>query len=122
MRTTDYVDALRVKLAAPSDYALSKRLGIAPNVLARYRKGGTFDNSMAARAADILGCEPFEVIADMELERARTDAQRGYWAEVAQRFTRIAASVAGPALLAAHHASEFPLFILCKKTGPQTRV
>lgn len=122
MRTTDYIDALRVKLNCKSDYALAKQLGMAQPQLARYRKGGTFDNSMALRVATLLDTDVFQVIVDMELERAKTDSQRGYWAEVVNRYAKVAATLAAPALLAAHHASEFPLFILCKKTGPQTRV
>lgn len=120
MRSTDYVDALRVKLNCRSDYELSKRLGIAHNVIGRYRKGGTFDNSFCVRAAELLGVEPFEVIADMELERAKTDAQREQWAKVMQRFSRIAAGLAAPALLASQHSDLFPLFILCKTPGPES--
>ena len=65
MRTTDYIDALRAATGTPSDYALAKFLGVQQNQIARYRKGGTFDNSMAARAAELLNLQPLEVIADM---------------------------------------------------------
>ena len=58
MRSTDYVDALRAKLACKSDYELSKRLGLAHNVIGRYRKGGTFDNAMSVRTAELLELDP----------------------------------------------------------------
>lgn len=117
MRSTDYVDALRAKLDCKSDYELSKRLGIAHNVIGRYRKGGTFDNSFAVRTAELLGVDPFEVIGDMELERAKTDAQREHWAKVMQRFSRIAASAMiasfiGASTLAPTPVNASPVYIM----------
>lgn len=120
MRATDYVDSLRVALECHSDYALAKRMGVQQNQIARYRKGGTFDNAMSVRTAEILGIEPLEIIGDMELQRASTDAQRATWAKFLERFAKVAAGVSLPALLASQHASEFPLFILCKKTNPRS--
>ena len=113
MKTTDYVDALRVKLQCRSDYELSKRLGIASNVLQRYRKGGTFDNTMAARVAALLDIEPLEVIGDMELERAKSDAAREQWTKIMQRFSRIAAAATGVALLAPQLVESSRVFLLC---------
>jgi hypothetical protein len=82
MKTTEYIDALRVKLNARSDYHLAQMLVMQQNQLARYRKGGTFDNNMAARVAKILELPPFAIIADMELERAKDDKAREMWQEI----------------------------------------
>lgn len=113
MRTPDYVDALRAKLDCRSDYELAKRLGVQQNQIARYRKGGTFDNTMAARVAALLDLDPLEVIGDMELERAKSDATREQWAKIMQRFSRVAAA-ATAALLAPQLVEPSRLFILCK--------
>lgn len=94
MRTNDYLDALRARLSADSDYAVSQRLGMQYAQFRRYRKGGTFDNTMAARVAALLDIDPLEVIGDMELERAKTEAAREQWAKIMERFQRIAAAVA----------------------------
>lgn len=99
MQASDYVDALRVKLSAPSDYALAKMLGVQQNQIARYRKGGTFDNAMCVRASEILGLQPLEIIGDMELQRAHTDAQRAHWAKFLQQFQRVSAAVAACAIV-----------------------
>lgn len=122
MRTPDYVDALRVKLDCRSDYELAKRLGVQQNQIARYRKGGTFDNTMAARVAGLLDIDPLEVIGDMELERAKSDATREQWAKIMARFSRIAASAAGAALLAPQLIDSSRLFILCKTGNSGSRM
>lgn len=90
MKTTDYVDELRVKLDARSDFALSKLLGIAHNQIGRYRKGGTFDNTMALRVAELLDVSPLTVIADMELERAKDAKARDTWATFLSKAASIA--------------------------------
>lgn len=82
MKTTDYVDALRTKLGARSDYHLSQLIGVQQNQIARYRKGGTFDNTMAARVAKLLAIPPLAIIADMEFERAKDEKAREMWAEI----------------------------------------
>lgn len=122
MRTNDYLDALRARLSADSDYALSQRLGMQYAQFRRYRKGGTFDNTMAARVASLLDLDPLEVIGDMELERAKSDATREQWAKIMARFSRIAASAAGAALLAPQLADSSRLFILCKTGNAGSRM
>ena len=113
MRTTDYVDALRSHYSAPSDYALAKILGVQAVHISRYRKGGTFDNAMCVRVSEILDIPPLEIIGDMELQRAHTDAQRAHWAKFLQQFQRVSAALTGPALLYSQTVDLSPLFILC---------
>jgi hypothetical protein len=85
MKTTDYVEALRFKLGARSYYHLSQLIGMPESQLARYRKGGTFDNSMCIRVAQWLEIEPLTVIADMEMERAKDTKARELWANLIQK-------------------------------------
>lgn len=82
MKTTEYIDALRVKLNARSDYHLAQILGMQQNQLARYRKGGTFDNNMALRVSKLLDLPPLAIISDMEAERAKDEKTRAAWAEI----------------------------------------
>jgi hypothetical protein len=82
MKTTEYIDALRVKLDCKSDYALAKKLDMAQPQLARYRKGGTFDNNMALRFSKLLDIPPLAIISDMEVERAKDEKAREMWAEI----------------------------------------
>jgi hypothetical protein len=86
MQTKEYIARLRVTLDAPSDYKLALVLGIAPNVLQRYTKGGTFDNIMSVRVAKLLDLPPMQVIADMERERAKDEKAMSKWEKFMREF------------------------------------
>ncbi|MFM0097504.1 helix-turn-helix domain-containing protein [Paraburkholderia nemoris] len=81
MKTTvQYLDAVRERLHLPSDYAVSKVLGITTAAVSKYRNGhGGFDDLTAAKVAEILGVDPLEVISACYFARAKDDRTRGLW-------------------------------------------
>ncbi|WP_406869773.1 helix-turn-helix domain-containing protein [Paraburkholderia fungorum] len=81
MKTTvQYLDAVRERLNLPSDYAVSKVLGITTAAVSKYRNGhGGFDDLTAAKVAEILGVDPLEVISACYFARAKDDRTRGLW-------------------------------------------
>lgn len=72
MRTADYLSALKAHYGISSDYALAKALGISFQSISRYKNGGTFDNLMALRVADLLQLPPLEVITDQRAAQGAT--------------------------------------------------
>ncbi|HDR9314036.1 TPA: hypothetical protein QDB16_000475 [Burkholderia vietnamiensis] len=92
--TIEYLDAVKAKLDLPSDYAAAKHLHVTRAAVSRYRNGdGTFDDTTAVRAAEILGIDPMEIIAAMNVERARDDETRALWERLWGKVTGV--TVAG---------------------------
>jgi transcriptional regulator with XRE-family HTH domain len=80
MTQTQYLDAVRRHLHLPSDYALAKRLGLSTQAVSQYRtEQATFDNRAALKVAMALGIDPFVVVVDMEILRAKTPELGVYW-------------------------------------------
>lgn len=87
MNTIEYIDALKQRLGIDSDYALSKRLGIAKQTMSSYRMGKThFDDAVCQRVGEILGVHPGLVMLDMQRARAKTPQERSVWQEIYQGF------------------------------------
>jgi transcriptional regulator with XRE-family HTH domain len=81
MRTTiQYLDALKKRLDLPSDYAAAKVLGVTRQAVSKYRNGqSVFDEATAARAAELLGIDPLEVISACKAESAPDAFMRKVW-------------------------------------------
>jgi transcriptional regulator with XRE-family HTH domain len=81
MKTTvEYLDAVKIRLDLPSDYAAAKALGVTRAAVSKYRLGNAFfDDTTALRVAEILDIQPFEVIAAANAERARDSETRSLW-------------------------------------------
>lgn len=98
-RVIEYLEAAKVKLGIRSDYELAKRLQITASAVSRYRKRGTtFDPATAVKVSEILEIPPMRVIADAELERARSPDQREFWRAVLGKVAAIAAGAVGLAI------------------------
>jgi transcriptional regulator with XRE-family HTH domain len=79
-----YLDRLAAQLGGASDYRLAKVLGVAHGAVSRYRAGdGQFDVRVAWRCAELLGIDAKEIIAAVQLERAKTEKDRAFWQAVA---------------------------------------
>lgn len=90
MKTSEYLDAVRAKIGAPSDYALQKPLGLSKQQLSKYRKDlDFFSDEVAIRVAGILGTKPEMVMIDMHRERAKTPETRQFWQSIAENFIRL---------------------------------
>jgi transcriptional regulator with XRE-family HTH domain len=92
MKTTiDYLDAVKVKLQLPSDYAAAKALGVTKASISKYRVGKTsFDAKTAVVVAQILDVDPLRIISDTNLERARDEKTRTFWEKFSKGFWRLA--------------------------------
>lgn len=88
MKTTiEFLDAAKEKLGIESDYALAKRLGLQLSTVSGYRTGRRFfDDDAALIIATALDIHPFNVIAAVNAERAKTPEQRARWSGVMEKF------------------------------------
>ncbi|WP_322005247.1 helix-turn-helix domain-containing protein [Paraburkholderia tropica] len=78
--TTQYLDELKDHLGVESDYALAKALGMTRAAVSKYRTGYSMPDDLAcAKIADLLGCDPMEVIAAINYQRAKNDEARALW-------------------------------------------
>lgn len=69
--TIDYLDALKAKTGAPSDYALAKILNVSRACVSRYRNGlGYFDDEICLKVASILELPEIEVLLNVHAERS----------------------------------------------------
>lgn len=88
------IDKARTMCSPPTDYQLAKRLGLHTATLSRMRnRGGTLDNEAATRLAELLGQEPYDVIAIMEVERAKDPKKRAFWESKLPRLVPVVASL-----------------------------
>jgi transcriptional regulator with XRE-family HTH domain len=103
MRTAQYLDAAKKALQITSDYALAQRLGIYHSNVSNWRAGRNFpDRAMCRELAGIVGVEPVQLIADVELERAikhRNAEERKLWERIRAAVAVIAGAAIGAALL-----------------------
>ncbi|WP_076887767.1 DUF3693 domain-containing protein [Burkholderia pseudomallei] len=96
MKTTvEYLDAIKVRLDLPSDYAVAKALGLTRAAVSKQRLGhSVFDDTTALRVAEILGVNPMEVISAANAERARDEETRRLWERAWGKVTGATAVVA----------------------------
>lgn len=88
------IDKAKTLCQPPTDYKLAKQLGIATQTISRMRhKNGTLDNEAATKLAELLGQDPYDVIAVMELERAKTPEKKAFWERKLPRFLPLVAHV-----------------------------
>lgn len=101
--TPEFMDAVKTRLALPSDYALAPVLGITRASVSRFRNGkDAFGDATAMRVAELLGIDPGFVIACAHRERAKTDAERAVWTAMLEKLGGLAAALLlAPALLLA---------------------
>ncbi len=89
--TVEFLDAVKVRLDLPSDYAATKVLGVTRSAVSNYRNGkSVFDEATAVRVAEILGINPLAVISACKVEGA-TDAHmrdvwHGIWEKISEGF------------------------------------
>ncbi|MBF3470658.1 DUF3693 domain-containing protein [Burkholderia pseudomallei] len=95
MKTTvEYLDAIKVRLDLPSDYAVAKALGLTRAAVSKQRLGhSVFDDTTALRVAEILGVDPMEVISAANAERARDEETRRLWERAWGKVTGATAAV-----------------------------
>lgn len=95
MKTTaDFLDALRAKFGATSDYQLGPVLKMQRQRISHYRlMKGTFDDDVSVRVAELLDVDPAYVIACMHAQRTDNTRLRAIWEGIADRAGSIAAAL-----------------------------
>lgn len=89
--TQRYLDALARKLGGVSDYRIAQELGESRQRISTYRTGrNNFDNRVAVQVAQLLGLPPMEVIAQIELDRAKSDKDRDFWQKLGGKSASVA--------------------------------
>jgi hypothetical protein len=82
--TQRYLDAAKARAGFTSDYALAKLLSMPLSTISNYRVGRRhFDNSAAFKVAELLEVDAREIIAAIELDKAKRDADRDFWRTIA---------------------------------------
>lgn len=88
MKTTEYLDALKTKLALPSDYALAKVLGITHVSVSQFRSGRTaMGIETCMKVGEILRLDGHAVYADGQIERAKKPEIADFWKSVSEKFS-----------------------------------
>lgn len=82
--TTELLDEVKARYGLPSDYALAAKLGMTRAGISGYRTGRTkLSGAIALRVAELLDLNPGYVLASMEAERTRNEAERAAWTKLA---------------------------------------
>lgn len=88
MKTTEYLDAVKAKLALPSDYALAKVLGVGTSAVIAYRNGrSALGIETAMKVGEILHIDGHKVYADGQIERAKNAEQSAFWQTISEKFS-----------------------------------
>ena len=95
MKTTiDYLDDLRAKTGATSDYKLAPILGITRTAISNYRSKRSFlDDEVCLKVAQILEINEFEVILNSHAERSKNPLIKAAYQTVFERLGGMAAAV-----------------------------
>lgn len=88
MKSTEYLDAVRSKLQLPSDYALAKVLGITREAVSALRNEKTsMGIETASKIGEILNIDGHVIYANGQIERAKTQEMRQFWAAITEKFS-----------------------------------
>jgi DNA-binding XRE family transcriptional regulator len=88
MLTNEYLDAVKAKLALPSDYALAKVLGITQSSVTQFRNGrSALGIETCMKVGEILRVDGHAVYADGQIERAKNAQISDFWREISEKFS-----------------------------------
>jgi predicted transcriptional regulator len=95
MKTTiDYLNAIKAKTGAVSDYALAKEMGITRAAVSIYMaKKRTFSDETALKVARILDIDASEVLLAAHIERSQSETVKTAYKSIFERLGGVAASV-----------------------------
>lgn len=92
--TTQYLDAVKSRTGAASDYALAPIIGVTRAQISIYRKGSSFlGDETALKVAKILEIDSGIVLAAVHAERAKGDGEKAAWKAIFEKLGGLAASV-----------------------------
>ncbi|MGE4292653.1 MAG: hypothetical protein AB7E32_10695 [Desulfovibrio sp.] len=80
MTPAELIDQVKEKTGSRSYYALAQTLEIPEETIASYRRGRTFPDPYACtKFAIVLGQDPVQLIAEMELQREKNERKKDFW-------------------------------------------
>lgn len=93
MKTTiEYLDALKAKTGAVSDYALAPKIGVTRSAISKYRnQKDFFSDEMCLRVASVLEIDPLLVITSVNAERSKNEETKKIWESLFERLSGVAA-------------------------------
>ena len=98
--TIEFLDALKAKTGAGSDYQLHKILGVTRSGISSYRCGRSyFDDEVCLKVASILEISPALVFAAVHAERAKSEPEKAVWKSIFEKLGGLAASIALAAII-----------------------
>lgn len=84
--TVELLERAKVAAGDASDYRIAQLLGVPRGTVSSYRRGiSRPENPIAMRLADLCGLDPVEVVASVNLERAKSDTDRELWEMILTR-------------------------------------
>lgn len=84
MNSYEYVQKVKQVKGLPTDYAVAKMMGWAPNKIYQYREGQGMDNDAALQVAEVLDVPVIGIIADMQAQRAKDEVTKNKWLQLAK--------------------------------------
>jgi transcriptional regulator with XRE-family HTH domain len=95
MKTTkDYLNAVKAKTGAVSDYALAQKLGTSKQLISLYmQKHKPMGDEIALKVAEILEIDESEVLISAHIERTQSETVKNAYKSIFERLGGIAASV-----------------------------
>lgn len=92
--TKDYLEAVKAKTGAASDYALAPILGLTKQQISVYRNNkGFLGDETAIKVAEILEIDAAIVAAAVHAERAKSDQEKAMWTSMWEKLGGVAASL-----------------------------
>lgn len=86
--TIEYLEAVKAKLALPSDYALAKVLGLTHTSIIAYRNGrSALGIETAMKIGEILRIDGHAIYADGQIERAKNPEISNFWKSISEKFS-----------------------------------
>jgi predicted transcriptional regulator len=96
LSTLDLLERAKAAAGGASDYRIAQLLGVPRTTVSNYRNGVTRpENPIAMRLADLCGLDPVEVVASVNLERAKSETDRELWEMILKRCRPVKASKTG---------------------------
>lgn len=96
MKTSiEFLNAVKARTGAASDYALAKTLNTSRAVICNYMtKNRPMSDEISLKVASILEIDPYIVLAAVHAEHAKTEAEKTAWTVLFERLGGVAAAIA----------------------------
>jgi plasmid maintenance system antidote protein VapI len=94
MKPSEYLDAAKARLNITSDYELAKRFGIPDaNIPGMRDESRKVSIDVAFKLAITLELDPAQVVADLEMQRAKNPTRRAFWDSFMSRAKSVTALI-----------------------------